>query len=242
MVINPVWKSLVTPEEIEPCVGHYLPAVTCYTNGYSLLKERLAPGVRVLEIGCGDGDLSLYVARQGAHAVAMDQELNRELILSKIQPGEQLSIELVQGKLGLIELPSNHFDVVVGQACLHHLTDNFSLYSSEILRMLKPDGCAIFIGEPLSHNPLFEAMRAVRMTRTQWRDEAGLYFGAIEDFGRSFSETRVYTHLLAAFLLKAVSQKFASVKVRLEQAEQRLVRHWPAWAKYCASMNVVFVR
>ena len=64
MMLNPSWSLLVTPEEIAPVASRYAPAPTQFANGYSLLKERLFPGAKVLEFGCGPGDLGYDVADQ----------------------------------------------------------------------------------------------------------------------------------------------------------------------------------
>jgi len=242
MMLNPAWPVLVTPEEIQSAVARYAPAITQFTNGYSLLQERLAPGARVLEIGCGPGDLALWIARRGAHVVTFDQDLDRAAILKKIRPGENLSLELLDGKLGSLDLPAGHFDVIVGQAWLHHLTDDFPAYSAQLSQALKPGGCCLFLNEPLSHNPLFEVLRAIRLTQAQWIDESALYLKSLAEFGRAFSEVRVYTHHLLSFLVKLVSKDAGGWKLGLERAEQKLIRRWPQWAKYCANINVMFVR
>jgi SAM-dependent methyltransferase len=45
----------------------------------------------------------------------------------------------------------NSFDLVCGSSILHHL--NLNKACAEIRRILRADGCAVFI-EPLRHNPL----------------------------------------------------------------------------------------
>ena len=112
----------------------------------------------------------------------------------------------------------------------------------EMRRVLRPGGCLLFINEPLSHNPFFEMIRAIRATQAQWLDESGLYFGALKEFGREFGEVHVYTHHLFSFLIKLVARGSSGWKLALEGAEQKLIRRFPQWAKYCANMNVLFVR
>jgi ubiquinone/menaquinone biosynthesis C-methylase UbiE len=248
LLLNPAWPLLVTPEEIAPVASRYAPAPTQFANGYSLLKERLTPGAKVLEFGnkimffCGPGDLALWIARQGAQVVAFDAELEREKILQQLQPGEQLALELRRGKFWELDWPDGEFDIIVAQAWLHHLTDDFPAYAAKLARLLKPGGCLLFINEPLSHNPFFEVIRALRQTRAQWLDESGLYLRALTEFGREFGEVRVYTHHLLSFLIKLIARGASGWKLAVERAEQHLIRRYPQWAKYCANINVMFVR
>ena len=242
MLVNPSWSWLVTPEEIEPVASRYAPAPTQFANGYSLLKERLFPGAKVLEFGCGPGDLAIWIARKGINVVAFDADLNQEKIQQKIQPHEKLALEWRRGKFWELEWPDGEYDIIVAQAWLHHLTDDFPAYAAKFRRMLKPGGCLLFINEPLSHNPFFEMIRAIRATQAQWLDESGLYLGALKDFGREFGEVHIYTHHLFSFLIKLVAKGSSGWKLAVESTEQKLIRRFPQWAKYCANMNVMFVR
>ena len=81
---------------------------------------RLRPGDRVLEIGCGTGQITVPMARQGLHVTAVELGVN----LAEIA-GERLAsfphAEIVVGRFEDYELPREPFDLVVSATAFHWL-------------------------------------------------------------------------------------------------------------------------
>ena len=72
------------------------------------------PGSRVLEVGCGDGRLTLRLARLGAHVTAIDPEASlirraRRALPHRFYRRVQYSV----GQFGNLRFPSSSFDIVV---------------------------------------------------------------------------------------------------------------------------------
>jgi len=90
------------------------------------------------------------------------------------------------------------FDLVLGQAILHHLDIEEALL--EVRRILKPCGMAVF-KEPLAHNPVFRLGRALTpFARTP--DERPLTTEDWQLCASAFSHFRHYElDLLATFIL-----------------------------------------
>jgi ubiquinone/menaquinone biosynthesis C-methylase UbiE len=108
-------------------------------------------GRRVLELGCGAGDLSAELVRRGAELTALDVspalvELARRRVDATflVAPAERTG------------LPDEAFDMVVGKWVLHHL--EVPAAAAEIRRVLRPGGRAAFF-ENQDRNPLLRAAR-----------------------------------------------------------------------------------
>lgn len=108
-------------------------------------------GKRVLEFGCGSDGLAIYLGRRGAitdgfdisgESIRLANERVREYGIEKNVTLKKMSAEK-------LEYPDNTFDIVLGNAILHHCDLPTAL--SEIHRVLKDDSWAYFI-EPLGHN------------------------------------------------------------------------------------------
>jgi ubiquinone/menaquinone biosynthesis C-methylase UbiE len=97
----------------------------------------------VLEIGCGEGDLSEFVSRYAKKVYAMD--LN-PLVLEVVKKRE--NIEYVVGDATKMEFPDNSFDFIIASEVLEHIEEDRKVLK-EMKRVLKKGG-KIFITVPNS--------------------------------------------------------------------------------------------
>ena len=139
--------------------------------------------------------------------------------------------------LNLPQYTDGSFDLIYGQATLHHLTHDYDHAAREYSRLLKPGGRLIFIYEPLDHNLLVDAVRAVRIARLELNDESNLYFSMLERIAKGFSHCEVQVFNLISYAFKGVqNQAILSVAHGLDswilQRNANLLR-------YCANCNVI---
>jgi trans-aconitate 2-methyltransferase len=92
------------------------------------------PGERILDIGCGTGQLTAEIARSGAQVVGLDKSADMLADAHKNYP----ALTFVQGDASAFELPSP-FDAVFSNAALHWVKDAGGAVSS-IARALRPGG------------------------------------------------------------------------------------------------------
>jgi SAM-dependent methyltransferase len=108
-----------------------------------LLKGRIAPGMRVLDAGCGYGRNLVYLLREHYEVFGVDTD--REAIASvrgmaaalhPALPGENFHV----GGLEAMAFPDASFDVVLCNAVLHFVQDeaHFLTILRELWRVLRP--------------------------------------------------------------------------------------------------------
>lgn len=106
-------------------------------------------GKRVLEIGCGTGELTERLAATEAEIVATDLDENfLQLARSRVN-FPNVKFRAAAGET-LEDFSDGTFDVVCGLSILHHLDIDAAL--KNIHRVLKPGGAAVF-SEPNMLNP-----------------------------------------------------------------------------------------
>jgi SAM-dependent methyltransferase len=129
-----------------------------------------------------------------------------------------------------LDFEDDSFDVVYGDAILHHLDLHRSI--SEIGRVLRPGGRAIF-SEPTGHNPVINVYR--RFTPDQrTEDEHPFVMSDFDIIRRYFSNLETsffhFTSLAALGLLK--TKAFQPTADRLERVDQALFARFPALQRY----------
>jgi 2-polyprenyl-3-methyl-5-hydroxy-6-metoxy-1,4-benzoquinol methylase len=148
-------------------VGVYLPC------GYSLpnrlIVKRISAfcegdlsALRILDLGCGEGEFACYFASRGAEVTALDiSEVNTEIAKLRATANSLPNVLTVVADCTDTHLPSGAFDVALGSALIHHLTANEeSLLYEEVYRLLAPRGIAIF-AESLQNSRLLEFLRTL---------------------------------------------------------------------------------
>ncbi|UCC20463.1 MAG: class I SAM-dependent methyltransferase [Promethearchaeota archaeon] len=123
------------------------------------LKKALGnvKGKKVLDVGCGRGRLSFYLAQNGANVVGIDLSKNFIDFCNKKLKKSNLQIDFKVMNAQIPDFEDNMFDIIVGSRIIHHLPD-IELFFRECKRLLKKKGFITFI-EPLKRNPIVEMNR-----------------------------------------------------------------------------------
>ena len=145
------------PEGGRKATAKYYSITRSSTEAYETLLGTLASGARVMEIGCGMGETAIRLARQATSVDAIDLSEAR-IAAARISAASTKSpnVEFHVMNAESLSFDDGEFDLVCGQAILHHLDVRQTL--SEVARTLKPSGHAVFI-EPLGHNPVINLYR-----------------------------------------------------------------------------------
>jgi ArsR family transcriptional regulator len=114
-------------------------------EGLSRALLRLAPRGRFVDVGVGDGLLTLMLAEIAESVTAVD--ISREMLRQLAQRAERqglANLETVEGELEDLPLPDNAFDVAVLSQALHH-ADDPARALTEACRVLVPGGRLLVI-------------------------------------------------------------------------------------------------
>ena len=98
--------------------------------------------LKVLDLGCGFGELTNYILNNGAiHVTGVDIS-EKMLAMAKQHP----QINYLHSSMEEIQFNNNEFDVVVSSLAFHYIQDYSSLIS-RISKWIKPNGYLVFSTE-----------------------------------------------------------------------------------------------
>jgi 2-polyprenyl-3-methyl-5-hydroxy-6-metoxy-1,4-benzoquinol methylase len=174
-----LWERL--PDELEP-------PDLAVRSGFA--QANVQAGERVLDLGCGEGELTAVLARTGAHTLGVDVA---EAALARARGRHpELSLERVPID-GPLPLADGAFDVVWASEVIEHVADT-ARWLSEVRRVLTPRG-RLLVTTP-NHGRLALALRGVEHYSEPLGDHLHLYSARslralLEDF--DFTQVDVKT-------------------------------------------------
>lgn len=121
------------------------PADPTEIDGAIMAAAGVAAGTRVLDLGCGQGDLTLALLARGAVVTSLDLsagilDVARQRIALY---AEGRTATFVAAPVECTGLPAASFDVIVGRWILHHV--DILAAAAELARILAPGGRAVFL-------------------------------------------------------------------------------------------------
>lgn len=186
------WASTIDVDGIR--VADYFEACTAPENRFILKQLGDIRGKRLLDLGCGAGENSVYFAKKGALCVASDYSPGMVEVALKLAAANNVKIQGHTMNAMSLDCPDCSFDIVYASNLLHHLP-NPQAAISEMHRVLKPGGKACF-WDPLRHNPIINVYRRIA-TKVRTEDETPLDINIVNFVKSQFSKTTYDTFWLA---------------------------------------------
>lgn len=215
-----------------------------FLAGYEAMRRQNLNGGLAVEICGGHGELAARLARAEPQCMVIGTDLyipdypeNRNWL--KELPN--LSYQKASA-FDLTFLDPSSVDLLWGQAALHHLSHAPQDFCREALRVLKPGGRLIFIFEPLGHNWLVAAIRAIRMAAGEEGDESNLYISQFKKMAQGFTSCEVQVFNLLGYPMKAFSDYWSPVARVVQGLDAFLFRIFPRLLMYGANCNIIFTK
>jgi SAM-dependent methyltransferase len=134
-------------------------APTALENRFILQKMGDLRGRRVLDIGAGLGESSVYFGLQGAEVTAADISPLMVENVRKLAAKYAVKVTGIVSSAESLCVSENYFDFVYVANAIHHIHDRERLFR-QIYLALKPGGMFISY-DPLAYNPIINVYRRI---------------------------------------------------------------------------------
>jgi SAM-dependent methyltransferase len=196
MDVHDEW-ALGTPLD-QILVRECFEAPTAMENRFIVGQMGPLRGKKILDIGAGLGESSVYFALQGALVTAVD--ISPRMVETTIRLGERYGVT-IRGIVSVgedLQLPANEFDLVYIANTIHHVQDRPRLFD-QISRTLKAGG-RFFSIDPIAYNPVINVYRRMA-TQTRTEDESPLTVMDLSLARRYFKNVRHREFWLTSLVL-----------------------------------------
>jgi 2-polyprenyl-3-methyl-5-hydroxy-6-metoxy-1,4-benzoquinol methylase len=193
-----MWASSTKLEDV--FVRECFEAPTALENQFILSKMGNLEGKKVLDIGAGLGESSVYFALQGAQVTTTD--ISPLMVEKVLRLADKFGVEMtgIVSTAESLNVLENHFDFVYIANTIHHVHDRPALFK-QIRRALKPGG-VFFSYDPLAYNPAINLYRRMA-TQVRTEDESPLTRADLKLARQFFSNVGHREFWIASLLLFA---------------------------------------
>jgi arsenite methyltransferase len=134
-------EDLDYPEELARVPDTAVESFAGVANPFSL--GRLAPGERVLDLGCGAGTDTLVAAQMvGPTGRVTGIDMTREMLSRARAAAAEMggpNVDFVEGDVEQLPFPAESFDVAISNGVIDLIPDKDAVFA-EIFRVLRPGG------------------------------------------------------------------------------------------------------
>jgi ubiquinone/menaquinone biosynthesis C-methylase UbiE len=173
-------------------------APTAMENQFILARMGDLRGKKLLDIGAGLGESSVYFALRGARVTTVD--ISPQMVETALALGKKFGVEL-QGIVSsgeFLNVPEETYDLIYVANTIHHVQDRDRLFS-QMQRSLKPGG-RFFSYDPLAYNPAINVYRRMA-TDVRTPDESPLTVADVRLAKKYFTNVQHREFWISSLLL-----------------------------------------
>ena len=201
-------------------------------------------GKRVLDVGCGIGQYSVFLAMKGANVTAFDISpvgIERARALAKIN-GVESNCSFEVANAAAMPYAEGTYDYVIFHEVLHHAI-KYPGVREETLRVLKPGG-RVVISETLRGNALLSLARRYTMAGGEAKGDVILEVEDLRSFTEGFSAYRIEPMSLLFMLKRVFQSRTRNPLVRLllrgaKLADDVLLSAFPSLRHLCGECVMI---
>lgn len=253
-IFHDKWAEDMNLDEI--LVDEVFEACTSPENKYILSKLGNIQNKKILELGCGAGEASVYFAKRGADVTATDISNGMLDVVQKLAKMHGTNLTTKKSLSDKIDFSDETFDIVYAANLLHHVDIEKTLIEAK--RVLKQGGTFV-CWEPIAHNPLINIYRKMA-TEVRTEDEHPLKMSDLKLFRKHFSQVQYHTTwfftlfiFIKFYLIDRINpnkerywkkiiiehKKLEKLFIKLEKFDKLFLTIFPFLRKYC--WNIVII-
>jgi SAM-dependent methyltransferase len=216
------WASKTRLEDV--LVRECFEAPTAVENQYILSRIGELRGKKLLDIGVGLGESSVYFALRGAKVTAVD--ISPLMIEKVVTLGQRYGVE-IEGRISDgedLNVAADQYDLVYLANTIHHVQNRAQLFE-QISRALKPGGL-FFSYDPLAYNPAVNVYRRMA-TGVRTPDELPLRIADVRLAQKYFSNVGHREFWLATLLLFVKYYLIDGIHPSADRYWKRILRETP---------------
>ena len=189
-------------------------------------------GKKVLEYGCGLGQLSILLAKSGADVTGFDLSSESVAFGQRMAElhgvGDRVHLDVCPAES--LPYADESFDIIFGKAILHHLAP--AVAQPHLLRVLKPGGKAAF-SEPMGMNPMLNFVRdyVYYPQKNPRGADRPLNYDEIHSWAKGFSSMQIREFQLLSMLERGIG--FNNRLRPLRRVDDMLLSTFPRLRRYC---------
>ncbi|MBI5195876.1 MAG: class I SAM-dependent methyltransferase [Nitrospirae bacterium] len=251
------WADSININEV--MVDESFEACTSPENRLIIRKLGDLKGKKILELGCGAGEASVYFAKKGADVIATDISAGMLEVVKKVASKHGVSILTEQLDSHKTIFEDETFDIVYAANLLHHVDIESTV--REAHRVLRKGG--IFVSwDPLAHNILLNIYRRIA-NEVRTEDEHPLSMRDLKIFNKYFSRLETYATwffllwiFIKYYLIDRVDpnkerywkkilkehRKLEKTYMRLERIDNYFLHQLPFLKRYCWNIIIFAVK
>lgn len=199
---------------------------------------------KVLDVGCGNGQYSVFFAMHGAEVCGIDISQVGIDTAKKIAQINNVGNKCMfsVSSISQTNFQDNYFDIIIFHEVLHHAI-KYSNVKEETLRILKPGGYC-YCAESLYGNAFFQMGRKISMHGEDNKGDIVLKLEDLHKFAKGFSEEKIELMSLL-FMSKRIFVKLLFLSpIRLflfllKKADDCLFTIFPSLKKYCGEAILI---